>query len=116
MPSVLPVVIILVIPVVPIQADPLVVVALEAVALREVGKMLVIKIFLSTLLLVIFKKWIYYHQFTEKEMNTLCQIMQLAPFCFIGILIANLFVTVNPLIPLLTLVSFTIIHKRIMQI
>lgn len=92
------------------------VVALEAVALLEVGKMLIIKIFLSTLLFVMFKKWIYYHQFTEKEMSILCQIMQLAPFCFIGILIANLFVTVNPLIPLLILVGFNIIHKRIMQI
>ena len=89
---------------------------LEAVALREVGKMLVIKISLSALLLVMFKKWIYYHQFTEKEINTLYQIMQLAPFCFIGILITNLFVTVNPLIPLLMLIGFNIIHKRIMQI
>jgi len=96
--------------------DPLAVVALEVVALREVGKMLVIKIFISALLLVMFKKWIYYHQFTEKEINTLYQIMQLAPFCFIGILIANLFVTVNPLIPLLMLIGFNIIHKRIMQI
>lgn len=86
-----------------------------AVALREVGKMLVIKISLSTLLLVMFKKWIYYHQLTEKEINT-HQIMQLAPFCFIGILIANLFVTVSPLIPLLMLICFNIIHKRIMQI
>ena len=82
----------------------------------EDGKMLVIKISLSALLLVMFKKWIYYHQLTEKEINTLYQIMQLAPFCFIGILIANLFVTVNPLIPLLILIGFNIIHKRIMQI
>ena len=89
---------------------------LEAVALLEVGKMLVIKISLSALLLVMFKKWIYYHQFKEKEINILYQIMQLAPFCFIGILITNLFVTVNPLIPLLMLIGFNIIHKRIMQI
>ena len=58
----------------------------------------------------------YRELWSKKEINTLYQIMQLAPFCFIGILIANLFVTVSPLIPLLMLICFNIIHKRIMQI